>query len=349
MKDGSLNRKAEVSVVIPVFNEEKNLRNLYERLTHVLHKLRRPYEIIFVDDGSTDNTFDRLIALHKEDNRVKIIRFTRNFGQHAAITAGFDFCKGEAVVLMDADLQHPPEEIPKLYAKFQEGRDVVYAIRRNRQDSFFRTMSSKVILFVMKKLMGPHIPMNIGSFKVISRRVIEALKQCPEKSRFLDGLIAWLGFSHVGVEVKHSERAAGQTKYNFSKLLFLSLNLITGFSALPLQIASLCGILFAILGLLFGGYIFFRKIFGGISVPGYASLFVSILFFAGLQMLFLGIMGEYLARAYREIQGRPLYVIRETLGVALPQPEGQNQQQIRKGMVFPVDVAVKERIWEAKI
>lgn len=300
----------ELSVVIPVFNAADTVKELYRRLTKVLEHLEKVYEIIFIDDGSTDESVQILKELHTQDKHVKVVRFTRNFGQHPALAAGFRQCKGQVVVQMDADLQNPPEEIPKLLEKHRQGYDVVFGIRKRRKDSLYRKISSSIVTWMMKQCMNAS-QANPTAFKVMSSQVIDAFNQCQEKSRFTSGLISWLGFSQTGVEVEHVERASGKSSYSFLKLFFLTLDLVTGFSSLPLQIASVIGFVFAFLGLISGLYILLKKLFIGYYILGYASVIVAILFFSGIQLLCLGIIGEYLARVYREAQGRPLYIIKE--------------------------------------
>jgi glycosyltransferase involved in cell wall biosynthesis len=303
----------EISVVIPVFNAAGTLKELYRRLTVVLENLKKVYEIIFVDDGSTDESFQILKGLNTQDKRVKVVRFTRNFGQHPALAAGFRQCRGKVIVQMDADLQNPPEEIPKLLDKHREGYEVVFGIRKKRKDPFYRKISSSLVSWIMRKFIDGASQPNPSAFKVMGYQVVDALNQCQEKSRFTSGLISWLGFSQTGIEVEHVERADGKSSYNFLKLFFLSLDLLTGFSSLPLQIASVMGFIFSLLGLISGSYILLKKLFIGYYVLGYASVIVAILFFSGVQLLCLGVIGEYLTRVYREAQGRPLYVIKETV------------------------------------
>lgn len=305
--------QVEISVVIPVFNNAGSLKELYTRLTQVLESLGKSHEILFVDDGSTDGSFQRLKELNAQDKRVKVLRFTRNFGQHPALAAGFRRCSGKVVIQMDADLQNPPEEILKLLDKYREGYDVVFGVRKKRKDPLYRKMSSSLVSWMLKKFIGHSAQTNISAFKVMGRQVVDALNQCQERFRFTSGLISWLGFSQIGVEVEHAERAGGKPSYNFFKLVFLTLDLVTGFSYLPLRMASVLGLIFALMGLISGSYILLKKLFIGYYILGYASIIVGILFFSGIQLLCLGIIGEYLARIYRETQGRPLYVIKETV------------------------------------
>lgn len=301
------------SVIIPVFNEEEGLGELYTRLTRTMENLKKPYEIIFVDDGSDDNSFRVLKGLNEKDKSIKVIRFSRNFGQHIAITAGFDQCKGEAIILMDADLQDQPEEIPKLIERFNEGYDVVYAIRKYRQDTFLKKATSKIFLRILSKLVGRDIPSDVGAYRIMRKNVVENLKTLRENSRFITGLVPWLGFSHSTVEVRCGTRFAGKTKYNLWKLIWLSINAITSFSYFPLQIATYLGLLIATFSFILGIHMVIRKLFLGIPVLGYSSIIVSILFLGGIQLVILGIIGEYIGRIYTETQGRPLYIVKEMI------------------------------------
>jgi glycosyltransferase involved in cell wall biosynthesis len=301
------------SVVIPVFNEEENIPELYQRLTAVMQGLRSPYEIILVDDGSKDRSFPMMKALHEQDPRVKALKLSRNFGHHLALTAGIDYAKGEAVILMDADLQDQPEEIPKLVEKFNEGYDVAYGIRKNRKESLTRRIAASLFMAIMNRVAGSGHFATGGVFRVMSHQVRDELQQCRETSRFITGLVGWLGFDQVGVEVEHGARYAGQTKYSLWRLIKLSLNTITSFSYLPLQLASYLGLLTAVIAVSWGAYIIYRWIFFGVPVAGFTSMIVAILFLGSVQLIVLGLIGEYVGRIFTESQGRPLYVVREVL------------------------------------
>ena len=303
----------QYAVVIPVFNEQENIAELYQRLTAVMQGLGGSYQIILVDDGSTDQSFSMMKALHEQDSRVKVVNLSRNFGHHLALTAGIDYANGDAVILMDADLQDQPEEIPKLMEKFNEGYDVVYGVRKNRKESLTRRLASNLFMVTMNRVGGSGHFATGGVFRVMGRQVKDELQRCRETSRLITGLVGWLGFSQVGVEVEHGARYAGQTKYNTWRLIKLLLNTLTSFSYLPLQLATYLGLLKALLSVCLGAYIVLRWIFVGIPVTGFTSTIVAILFLGAVQLIVLGLIGEYVGRVYTESQGRPLYVVREIL------------------------------------
>ena len=306
-------RPVQYSFVIPVFNEQDNMRELYQRLTAVMQGLGGPYEIILVDDGSTDRSFAMMKSLHEQDPRVKALKLSRNFGHHLALTAGLDFTRGKAVILMDADLQDQPEEIPKLMEKFNEGYDVVYGIRKNRKESLVRRMTANVFTAIINRVGGSSHFATGGVFRVMSRQVRDELQQCRESSRFITGLVGWLGFRQVGVEVEHGARYAGETKYNLWRLIKLLLNTLTSFSYLPLQLASYLGFFTALFSVSWGAYIAYRWIFLDVPVAGFTSTIVAVLFLGSVQLIVLGLIGEYVGRVYTESQGRPLYVVKDIL------------------------------------
>ncbi len=304
-----------ISVIIPVYNEEENLPELYRRLKTVLEeKLQETYEIIFVDDGSKDNSWNIIERFHKENPHLKGIKFSRNFGHHIAVTAGLDYCIGKVVVLMDGDLQDPPEEIPKLYVKSQEGYDVVYAIRKTRKDPALKKLTSNCFYALFKILANVEIPQSTGIFRITSRQVVDVFIKCREKSRFVTGLMSWTGFSCVGVETVRDARYAGNTKYSFYKSTILALHSMTAFSYFPLRIATYVGSVFSLLSLIVGIYMLIKKVLFGFPISGYASLIVAITFIGGVQLFILGIMGEYIGRIYTECQARPLYIVGNKLG-----------------------------------
>jgi glycosyltransferase involved in cell wall biosynthesis len=311
----------EFSVVIPIYNEEENISELYRRLTAVMEKLCSneghsidSYEIIMVDDGSIDHSWQLIKELHEKDPRVKGISFSRNFGHHVAITAGLDHVEGEAVVLMDGDLQDPPEEIPKLYYKFKEGYDLVYAIRKRRDDSIFKKITSWIFLRMLKKISNVDINLQSGIFRVMSKRCADSMRSLREKSRFIIGLMSWVGFPQSGVEIERHKRYAGRPKYTLFKLFRLAWHGVTSFSYIPLQLATYLGFGVAAISFLVGIYILYRKLFLGIPLLGYASIIVSLFFLGGVILFVLGVIGEYIGRIYTEVQNRPLYVKKEEIG-----------------------------------
>lgn len=304
--------KTDISVIVPVFNEEGNLRELYRRLKQTLEALGRAYEIVFIDDGSSDGSLQLLRTLQLEDEHIILLKLTRNFGQHPAIVAGLHRVKGDAVVLIDADLQNPPEEIPRLYEKYLEGYDVVYGVREGRPDAGWRVIGSRGVVRLSEWLLGMSVPEDmISGFRIISRKVVTALNSIREQQYDTSLMMIYLGFSHAGVRVKHDVRRSGESKYSTWKLIYLTLDMLIGFSDLPLRAASYTGSALALLAIAVGSYMAVRRVLGIIDVPGYASVFVGITFLAGIQLLFLGVLGEYVARIYREMKGRPYYVIDE--------------------------------------
>ncbi|NWF98310.1 MAG: glycosyltransferase family 2 protein [Nitrospirae bacterium] len=309
----------EFSIVIPVYNEQENIPELYKRLTEVMDKLCASrklsadyYEIIMVDDGSTDDSWNIIKNLHHNDRRVKGINFSRNFGHHIAITAGLDYVKGRTVILMDGDLQDPPEEIPKLYERFQEGFDLVYGIRQKRNDSLFKILTSKLFWWILRKFSGVEMPKDQTMLRILSKRLVESVRQMRESARFVHGIMAWVGFNSTNVEIRHNPRNKGKSKYNLPKMFKLAFHAVTSFSAIPLKLASYLGFMSSFLSFMIGLYFLYKKLFLNIPVPGYASIIVSVFFVGGIQLLVLGIMGEYIGRTYHEVQHRPLYIIKES-------------------------------------
>lgn len=301
-----------ISVIVPVFNEENNISELYKRLTETLTNLGKSYELFFVDDGSSDNSLKKLQEIQKQDSKVIVIKLARNFGQHPAIVAALHRVSGEAVVLIDADLQNPPEEIATLYEKFLQGIDVVYGIRAGREDAGWRRFGSNFVIWLTEKMLGIKVPADmISGFRIIHHKVVKTLNNIKEQQYDTSVMMLWLGFSHAGVVVRHDNRLSGESKYSIWKLLFLTLDMLIGFSDFPLRAASFIGSLLALISIILGTYMLVLRLYGGVSVEGYTSLFVGITFLAGIQLLFLGVIGEYIARIYRELKGRPYYVIGE--------------------------------------
>ncbi|MEO0191475.1 MAG: glycosyltransferase family 2 protein [candidate division WOR-3 bacterium] len=298
-----------LSVVVPVFNEEENLENLYTRLSAVLEGITHEHEIILVDDGSRDGSWAKIISLHERDKRVRGIRFSRNFGHHIAITAGLDAARGELIAMMDADLQDSPEELPKLIQKINEGYYLVYGIRKSRQDPFFKRVAGALFWKWINRVGGVSMPENQTMLRVMRKEVADALREMRESHRFIHGLMAWTGFPWTSVEVEHSQRAAGRTKYSLRKMISLAINAVTSFSVLPLRLSTYLGLGVAFLSLLLGLYIILRKIFGGYAVLGYASMMAAMLFLEGVVLTVLGIMGEYLGKLYAEALRRPIYIL----------------------------------------
>jgi dolichol-phosphate mannosyltransferase len=302
----------ELSIVVAVYNEQEVLAELYRRLTAAMAALGRSYEIILVDDGSRDDSLDILLQLQKRDpEHIRVFSFTRNFGHHIALTAGLDHAEGDVIVMMDADLQDQPEEIPKLLAKLDEGYDVVWGEREIRQFKWYKNLSSHLFLWLMNSVARSEVRLDSSIFRAMRKSVADDLRQMREKARYLPGLVRWIGYKQTSVPVVHGARFAGQTKYSFWRLIKLALSTATSFSAAPLQFATVAGMSTAALATLAVIYIVIRKILGGYAVPGYASIMIAIFFFGALQLIVIGLMGEYVSRIYRESQGRPLYLLRD--------------------------------------
>ncbi|OHB72696.1 MAG: bactoprenol glucosyl transferase [Planctomycetes bacterium RBG_16_43_13] len=303
------------SMVVPMYNERENIRPFYNRVSKVLEDMGESYEIICVNDGSRDDTLDILLKLHSEDPRVKVIDLSRNFGKEIALTAGIDRATGDAVIPIDADLQDPPELIPQLVTKWKEGYDVVYATRLSREgESIIKRMSANLFYRFINRLTKIEVPKDTGDFRLMSRQVVEALKELREHHRFMKGLFSWVGFRQIGIPYHREARFAGRTKWNYWKLWNFSLEGITAFSYIPLQLASCFGMLVALFGFLFGLYLITDTLILGNPVKGYPSLMVVILFLGGVQLITLGIIGEYVGRTYNESKRRPLYYIRNAWG-----------------------------------
>jgi undecaprenyl-phosphate 4-deoxy-4-formamido-L-arabinose transferase len=305
----------EISVVIPVFNEEDNLRELGERLIRTLTAMGRPFEIIFVDDGSTDGSWQLLADLNGQyPQYIRALQFHRNFGQHQAIFAGFQAARGKVMVTLDADLQNPPEEIPRLVAKLDEGYDTVGGWRENRRDSIFRRLPSQLVNTVMSRVTGVKLRDYGCMLRAYRREVVDSINQCHESSSFIPALANLFSNRVAEIPVGHAERERGKSKYGIFKLLRLNFDLMTGFSNLPIHLVGFMGVTIAFLGLLFGFLLLIRRIFVGPEVEGVFTLFAILFVFVGLNTLGLALIGEYVGRIYREVRGRPRFVVRQTLG-----------------------------------
>jgi len=305
--------KTDLSIVVPIYNEEQNIPILYERLKSAVTSISLNYELIFVNDGSVDNSFFELMKLAKNDNHVFYVNFSRNFGHQIAVTAGLDYSKGEAVVIMDGDLQDPPELIPKLYAKYKEGYKVVYAQRIKREgESWFKKTSAKWFYRILKRLTHIDIPVDTGDFRLIDKEIVEGLKQMPEQNKFLRGQIAWIGFKQTAVQFERQERIHGKTNYPFSKMLKLALDGITGFSDKPLAFVTKAGLFISILSFLIILYAIFSHFFLHQTIKGWTSLIISSMFIGGIQLISIGVIGEYISRINKNVLNRPLYFVEKT-------------------------------------
>jgi len=299
-----------ISIIAPCYNEEETIEPFLRRIEEILTQINEPYEIVFINDGSRDNTLNVLINAKQNFKNIRIINFSRNFGKEAALTAGLDKARGEAVIPIDVDLQDPPELIKELVARWREGYDVVLAKRADRtSDSFAKRVSADLFYKLNGKISNVDIPNNVGDFRLMSKRVVEALKQLPENQRFMKGLFAWVGFKTFVIEYVREKREAGQSSFNGWKLWNFALDGITSFSTLPLRIWLYIGALVSFLSFLYGSFIILKTLIFGVDLPGYASLAVIMLFLGGIQLIGIGILGEYIGRIYSESKRRPSYII----------------------------------------
>lgn len=305
-----------LSIVVPMHNESQNVQAFYDRVAGVLDGLGETWEIVCVNDGSRDDTLAQLTELHLRDPRVKVIDLSRNFGKEIALTAGLDHATGDAVIPIDADLQDPPELIPELLAKWREGYEVVNATRRSRQgETWVKKATANAFYRALEKMTSIRIPRNTGDFRLISRPAMDALRRLPERNRFMKGLFAWVGFRQATVYFDRHPRHAGVTTWNYWRLWNLALDGITSFSSLPLRIWSYLGAGIALCAFFYASFLILRTLFFGIDLPGYASIMVTILFIGGIQLIGLGVLGEYLGRIFEEVKQRPMYLIRESHGI----------------------------------
>lgn len=305
-----------LSIVVPCFNEDQVIEETYHQLCSIIPKLKMDVEIIFVNDGSKDNTMECLREFSKKSPFVKVLSFSRNFGHQLAITAGMDYAKGDATVVIDADLQDPVEVIVEMTEKWKEGFDVIYGKRLERKgESLFKKVSAKVFYKLLSKASEDQIPTDVGDFRLIDKKVSTALKKIPERSRYLRGLVSWLGFKTEYVEYVREPRFAGKTKYSFSKMVKLGLDGLVSFSYKPLRIASFAGGFISIISFAYLLYVLYIGIFTNEAVSGWTSIMAVILFLGGFILVVLGIIGEYIARIYEEVKARPLYIIDESIGI----------------------------------
>ncbi|CAN5340706.1 glycosyltransferase family 2 protein [soil metagenome] len=306
-----------LSTVVPCYNEEDVLQETHRRLTQVLEQamVGGSFEIVYVDDGSTDGTARVLGGLHEQDDRVRVVRLSRNFGHQLAATAGLDHASGDAVVLIDADLQDPPEAIPLLLAKWREGYDVVYGVRSDRAgETRFKLWTAKVFYRLVNRLSETPIPLDTGDFRLMDRKVVGALRSMPERDRFMRGMVSWVGFRQTAVPFRRAPRAAGESKYPLFKMLRFALDGVTSFSTVPLRLATWVGFAASAVALLGILYALAVRLFTQSWVSGWAALFVAVLFIGGVQLLALGVIGEYIGRIYGEAKHRPLYLVAERFG-----------------------------------
>jgi undecaprenyl-phosphate 4-deoxy-4-formamido-L-arabinose transferase len=308
-----MDSKPYISVLIPLLNEQESLPELQQRLHNTLDGIGKSYEIIYINDGSTDSTQRILEDFHERFTAVKVIEFNRNYGQHMALFAGFQSCHGEIIITIDGDLQNPPEEIPKLVHKMEEGYEVVATYRRNRQDSLFRKFASNIVNKITSRLVGVKLKDYGCMLRAYSRPVIDHINMCTESSSFIPALANTFARKIVEIEVAHEERKMGQSKYSIFRLLRLNFDLMTSFSLLPIQFIGVLGSIIAFLGLAFSVFLIVRRLFVGPELEGTFTLFGILFFFIGIQIFALGIIGEYIGRIYQEVRRRPRFVIKKEL------------------------------------
>lgn len=300
------------SIIAPIYNEFDNLPELYRRVSEVMNSSGEAWEFILVDDGSSDGSTDYIRALAAQDEKIRPVIFARNFGHQIAVTAGLDYARGAAVIIIDADLQDPPEVILDLAKKWREGYEVVYAVRAEREgESWFKLLTASLFYRIIYRITDVKIPLDTGDFRLIDRKVVNVMNSMRERHRFLRGMAAWVGFRQIGVEYKRAARHAGVTKYPLSKMLKLALNAITGFSYFPLQVATYFGFLAAGLAIVAIPIVAALRLAGSHFFEGQTTTLISVLFLGGVQLISLGTLGEYIGRIYDEVKGRPLYIVRE--------------------------------------
>jgi polyisoprenyl-phosphate glycosyltransferase len=305
----------ELSVVTPAFNEAAGIDRFFERLTRVLERIGLSYEIVMINDGSSDDTLARLLEHRAINPAIKVINLSRNFGKDIALSAGLDYARGRAVIPIDADLQDPPELIEQMVDRWRDGHDVVYATRMRRPgDTWLKRTSARFFYRFFDAIADVPIPSDTGDFRLMDRRVVDVMVRLPERTRFMKGLFAWVGFKQTAIYYEREERHAGGTKWNYWRLWNFAMDGITSFSSVPLKVWSYFGFVISLFAFLYAVVLAVRKLLHDVDVAGYTSLMVVVLFLGGIQLITLGILGEYMGRVYNEVKGRPLYVVRELYG-----------------------------------
>jgi polyisoprenyl-phosphate glycosyltransferase len=302
-----------LSVIIPIYNEEQNIPVLYERMKHVMENLGLTYEFLFINDGSRDRSMQLIRELAKKDDAVHFINFSRNFGHQIAVTAGLDACKGEQVVIIDADLQDPPELIAEMRAKMEEGYEVVYARRNKRKgENFMKRWTAKMFYRTLAKITSIEIPLDTGDFRIMDRKIVDVLKKMPEQQKFLRGQISWAGFRQTYIAYDRDQRNAGETGYTYKKMMRFALDGITSFSNWPLKVATISGFVVSGITFLIALYALYSRFVTKDYVPGWTSLILAVLFIGGVQLITIGIIGEYISRLSANVRNRPLYVVADS-------------------------------------
>ena len=300
----------ELSVIVPIYNEESNLNELYNRITESVKKVTSEYEILFIDDGSIDKSLEMIVEFANNDKKVRYLSFSRNFGHQIAISAGLDNCSAKAIVIIDGDLQDPPELIPELYKKYQEGYNVVYAKRKTRKgENAFKKITAKVFYRVLSKVASINIPLDTGDFRLIDEKILKNLKMMPEKHKFIRGQISWLGFKQTFLEYDRDSRKHGKTKFTIKKMTRFALDGITSFSVFPLKLVTFLGFTVSFIAVIIILYALYSKFILDRVITGWTSLLISSMFIGGVQLLSIGIIGEYISRINNEVKNRPLYII----------------------------------------
>ncbi|WP_075185811.1 glycosyltransferase family 2 protein [Teredinibacter haidensis] len=308
-------KNKKLSLLVPMYNESSVIPVFFETVLKVLENLSYDLEIVCVNDGSTDNTLELLKAYAAKDERIKVVSFSRNFGKEPAMTAALDYATGDAIIPIDADLQDPPELILEMLAKWEQGFNVVFARRSSRDaDSVLKRSTAIWFYTLFNKMSDTYIPSNVGDYRLMDRKVVDVIKQLPEKDRFMKGLFCWPGFKSTTVEFERPERAEGETKFNMWKLWNFAISGIASFSTMPIRLGIYLGLMISAASFVYGLFIITKTLFMGIDVPGYASMMVAVLFLGGIQLFFLGLLGEYIGRIYKEVKNRPLYVVEEWVG-----------------------------------
>ncbi|MFD0673995.1 glycosyltransferase family 2 protein [Cohnella sp. GCM10027633] len=327
-----MNEPIFLSVIVPMYNEEEVIEVTYNRLRAVLQSLGETYEIVFVNDGSRDKTASIVRGICARDRTVKLIDFSRNFGHQIAVTAGMDHAGGRAVVLIDADLQDPPEIILDMVAKWREGYDVVYGKRMERKgETWFKKATAAMFYRLLRSMTSVNIPVDTGDFRLMDRKVCDALTGMRERSRFIRGMVSWAGFKQTSAEYVREERFAGETKYPLRKMLRLSLDAITSFSTKPLKLAGVLGFLLSAAGFIYLFVVLYQRLFTDTTMPGWTSLIVISLLFNGITLSLLGVLGEYIGRIYEETKGRPLYLVSDTVNFSAEGRESRQREPVGAG------------------
>ena len=311
-----MKNKPTYTIIAPIYNEIENIPLLYTRISEVMAQTGEPWEFVMVDDGSSDGSAEAILELKAQDEKVKPVIFARNFGHQIAVTAGLDYSRGEAVIIIDADLQDPPEVILDLIQKWKEGFEVVYAVRSKRAgETWFKLFTASAFYRIIQRITDVNIPMDTGDFRLLDRKVVQVLNGMREKHRFLRGMSVWVGFKQTGVEYERAERFAGETKYPLKKMIRFASDAITGFSYFPLQLAMYLGFITAGISIISILVVIILRLSGSQAFFGQATTLIAVLFLGGVQLISIGLLGEYIGRLYDEAKGRPLYITRENMDV----------------------------------